>query len=68
MTPGLDATLFVPTNAALSKVGKPSKEELATVLKYHVVPGARELPKQWKGGASAATLLPGKDLKVTYAR
>lgn len=30
--------------------------------------GAREIPKQWKNGASFPTLLPGKDLKLNYAR
>jgi len=66
---GLDATVFVPNNAAFAKVtGKPSAEALANILKYHVVPGARELPKQWKNGASFPTLLKGKDLKLNYAR
>jgi len=65
---GLDATVFVPNNAAFAKVqGKPSTEALTKILKYHVVPGAREVPKQWKNGASFPTLL-GKDLKVNYAR
>jgi len=37
---GLDATVFVPNNAAFAKVqGKPSAETLAKILKYHVVPG-----------------------------
>jgi len=66
---GLDATVFVPNNAAFAKVqGKPSTEALTKILKYHVVPGARELPKQWKNGASFPTLLQGKDLKLNYAR
>lgn len=30
--------------------------------------GAREVPKQWKNGASFPTLLQGKDLKLNYAR
>jgi len=37
---GLDATVFVPNNAAFAKVqGKPSTEALTKILKYHVVPG-----------------------------
>jgi uncharacterized surface protein with fasciclin (FAS1) repeats len=67
---GLDATLFVPNNAAFTKAtekAKPSTEALAAILKYHVVPGARELPADWKAGSSAKTL-DGKELKVTYAR
>jgi uncharacterized surface protein with fasciclin (FAS1) repeats len=39
---GLDATLFVPNNAAFTKAtekAKPSTEALAAILKYHVVPG-----------------------------
>jgi len=71
LTPSkLDATVFVPNNAAFKKAtekGAPSKEALATILKYHVVPGARELPKGWKNGASAKTL-EGKDLKVDFVK
>jgi uncharacterized surface protein with fasciclin (FAS1) repeats len=65
---GLDATLFVPNDDAMAKAtkdAKPSKEALANILKFHVVEGARELPKAWKNGASAKTL-EGKDLTVTY--
>jgi uncharacterized surface protein with fasciclin (FAS1) repeats len=39
---GLDATVFVPNNAAFTKAtekAKPSNEALAAILKYHVVPG-----------------------------
>jgi len=64
---GLDATVFVPNNEAFAKAGKPSAAALASILKYHVVPGARELPKQWGEGASFPTLLKGKDLKLNYA-
>lgn len=43
LTPSkLDATVFVPNNAAFKKAtekGAPSKDALATILKYHVVPG-----------------------------
>jgi uncharacterized surface protein with fasciclin (FAS1) repeats len=67
---GLDATVFVPNNAAITKAvaaAKPTTEALTNILKLHVVPGARELPKQWKAGESLPSLLAGQDLKVNYA-
>jgi uncharacterized surface protein with fasciclin (FAS1) repeats len=71
LTPSkLDATVFVPNNAAFKKAtekGAPSKDALATILKYHVVPGARELPKGWKEGAAAKTL-ESKELKLNYVK
>ncbi|WIA13196.1 hypothetical protein OEZ85_006788 [Tetradesmus obliquus] len=62
-------TLFVPTN----KAWKPIEPELMAassaatgdILKYHVTPAARQVPRGFQGVTSLPTLLSGHSIKVT---
>ncbi|KAF8055656.1 RPA1A [Scenedesmus sp. PABB004] len=70
-------TVFVPNNAAIVKAelkltggAAPSPAEAAAIIKYHVVPGVRQLgaglPGTLKNGASVPTTLPGHNLTIKY--
>jgi uncharacterized surface protein with fasciclin (FAS1) repeats len=68
---GRPVTLLVPDNTAFkpleANLSRASTSRLADVLKYHVLPKVRRLPKGFESGPTD-TLLKGHSLEINMTR
>lgn len=68
---GRPVTLLVPDNAAFklleANLSMASNSRLADILKYHVLPKVRRIPRGFEAGP-ADTLLQGHALKINMTR